>query len=141
MPRRPRTLHEQHDQPAHNWAHKTNRHERGYDSHWYAIAAHHKRTHPLCAACQRLGRVSPVAVTDHIVAQAFGGLTRADNLQSLCSDCNTRKTALESQLARKRRLTLDEQDAALFAVSSSGLHAIGNRWIVVRAAPRRIQEG
>lgn len=60
-----------------------------------------------CQMCLRLGIDTFVdlhgpnaGVCDHIVALEFGGTDDEGNLQTICQDCNKRKTHAESQRGR-----------------------------------------
>lgn len=50
-----------------------------------------ERDHRRCVVCGRSGRQTALHV-DHIVPWDQGGPTEADNLQTLCSDCNLGKS-------------------------------------------------
>lgn len=71
---------------------------RGYDSAWSRFAKVYRTQHPLCAACERQGRVAPTEQVDHIIPLTTWSGTKYDpvNLQGLCRSCHTRKTAAES---------------------------------------------
>jgi 5-methylcytosine-specific restriction enzyme A len=56
--------------------------------------------HPLCAECERQGRVRAAVEIDHIVALADGGPDLdADGIEGLCLPCHRKKSAEE----RRRR--------------------------------------
>lgn len=57
---------------------------------------------PLCAECQRAGRVTLASLRDHIKPLAEGGLDELSNTQGLCTDCHDAKTAAESLRGRRR---------------------------------------
>ena len=63
------------------------------------------RAHPLCAACERNGRVAAAAILDHVIALAEGGSDEPSNWQGLCQACSDAKTKDES--TRGRRLLID----------------------------------
>lgn len=50
---------------------------------------------PLCRHCAAKGRVRLATVPDHIKPLALGGTDTDDNIQCLCADCHTIKTAIE----------------------------------------------
>lgn len=52
---------------------------------------------PLCAECNRQGRITPARVVDHITPINEGG-ERYDfsNLQGLCDKCHNRKSGREA---------------------------------------------
>lgn len=58
---------------------------------WTRTAKHHKAVHPQCAACGAIADLE----TDHIVPLHKGGTDEWSNLQSLCHECHSRKTARE----------------------------------------------
>ena len=54
--------------------------------------------HPLCAECERQGRVTAATELDHVVALGQGGVANAyddTGLQGLCHVCHCAKTARE----------------------------------------------
>lgn len=53
-------------------------------------------SNPLCAECERNGRVSAVDEWDHIVPLWRGGSDTEANLQGLCRECHSQKTAQEA---------------------------------------------
>lgn len=61
---------------------------------WQRLRALHRRQQPLCVACERAGRLSPVEHVDHI--REHGGdwdlFIDPGNLQSLCESCHNTKT-------------------------------------------------
>ena len=73
-------------------------HERGYTSAWTKARAAYLASHPLCARCQRDGRVTAAGVVDHIVPHRGDKALFWDsdgNWQPLCKPCHDRKTATE----------------------------------------------
>lgn len=63
---------------------------------------------PLCRVCKAAGRVTLASVRDHIVPLAEGGQDMDDNVQPLCVDCHTEKTAAESRRGRGLASTDDQ---------------------------------
>ena len=57
---------------------------------------------PLCAECERQGRVRIATVRDHIIPLAEGGEDTAANSQGLCDECHKIKTAAEAARGKKR---------------------------------------
>jgi 5-methylcytosine-specific restriction endonuclease McrA len=53
--------------------------------------------HPLCVECQRVGKITPATVVDHITPINTGG-ARFDfnNLQGLCAHCHNKKSGREA---------------------------------------------
>lgn len=62
-----------------------------------AVAQRKRRltNEPLCRHCLAKDIVRPATVPDHITPLAFGGSDTDDNIQCLCEDCHTLKTAAE----------------------------------------------
>jgi len=60
-----------------------------------------RRDGGLCVHCRKSGRVSIATEVDHITPLFKGGTYDDDNLQSLCHDCHTDKTA--EDLGKKAR--------------------------------------
>lgn len=71
--------------------------QRGYGARWRSYRLVFLRSHPLCAECERQGRVTLATEVDHIKPH------RGDmklfwlhsNHQGLCKPCHSRKTATE----------------------------------------------
>jgi 5-methylcytosine-specific restriction protein A len=58
----------------------------------------HLRQHPFCEHCKRRGLATLATEVDHIQPiSAGGGILDADNLQSLCKPCHSRKTLNEQR--------------------------------------------
>ena len=55
--------------------------------------------HPLCAGCERQGRVTKATVVDHIIPHKGNPELFWDesNLQALCKSCHDRKTTREAR--------------------------------------------
>jgi 5-methylcytosine-specific restriction protein A len=51
---------------------------------------------PVCRACRRAWSVT----ADHIIPKARGGTDDESNLQGLCAQCHTAKTAGDAQAGR-----------------------------------------
>ena len=58
---------------------------------------------PLCAECERQGRITLATERDHIKSLAEGGLDEDSNVQGLCVPCHDAKSKSESQRGRSRR--------------------------------------
>ncbi len=71
--------------------------ERGYDARWRKARLRYLRQQPLCAECDRQGRLSAATVVDHKVPHKGDDdlFWNTDNWQSLCKQCHDRKTATE----------------------------------------------
>lgn len=66
-----------------------------------------RRDNGLCVHCQTAGRVSIATEVDHIIGLAQGGTHADSNLQSLCHDCHSTKTARDNGKRSKPRIGLD----------------------------------
>lgn len=71
--------------------------ERGYDSKWRTARQGYLAHHPLCAECQKHGRITPATVVDHIIPHKGNKklFWDHDNWQPLCKACHDAKTARE----------------------------------------------
>ena len=72
-------------------------HRMYYRKDWKIIRKTQLMKEPFCRECRRAGRIVPATDVDHIVPHR-GDLKlfySADNLQSLCHTCHSRKTAEE----------------------------------------------
>ena len=67
---------------------------RGYDAKWRRARKAFLDRNPLCAECQREGKLTPATVVDHIVPHRGDQRLFWDetNWQPLCKDCHDRKT-------------------------------------------------
>lgn len=67
-----------------------------YHTHrWTRLSRAFRTQHPLCAECQRKGRIAEAEVTDHIIPPWVEGVDfwDASNWQPLCRRCNLAKGA------------------------------------------------
>lgn len=66
-------------------------------SWWRRVSKHFRAAHPLCAECERQGKVTAAQVVDHITPHRENPNLFFDenNLQSLCSKCHGAKSARE----------------------------------------------
>jgi 5-methylcytosine-specific restriction protein A len=74
--------------------------ERGYSYRWKKYSRERLARFPICAACEASDRSTLAACTDHIRPISDAGerdplFWDADNHQSLCWPCHSRKTAKE----------------------------------------------
>ncbi len=74
---------------------RLNSNQRGYDSKWYRARGQFLAKHPICAQCEREGRITPATVVDHIIPHRGDRklFWDAGNWQPLCKRCHDRKTA------------------------------------------------
>jgi 5-methylcytosine-specific restriction protein A len=72
---------------------------RGYGSRWRRTRTAYLARHPLCGACQTLGRVVPATVVDHVVPHRGDERLLWDeaNWAALCKRCHDAKTAREDR--------------------------------------------
>ena len=66
-----------------------------YGGTWPCIRARFLAAHPLCAVCQKEGRVTAADEVHHIQPLSRGGTHAEDNLMALCKECHSRITARE----------------------------------------------
>lgn len=59
-------------------------------------------TNPLCAECERHGRVTLATQRDHIIPLAEGGPDDESNEQGLCAPCHEEKSLAEALRGRRR---------------------------------------
>lgn len=71
--------------------------QRGYTSRWRKLRGSFIAQNPLCAECQRMGKIKPATDVDHIIPHRGDEKLFYDwaNLQALCHKCHSRKTAKE----------------------------------------------
>lgn len=70
---------------------------RGYGSRWRTAARNFLRAHPICAECERQGRITAAVCVDHIKPHRGNWALFWDvsNWQPLCARCHSIKTAEE----------------------------------------------
>lgn len=70
--------------------------ERGYGARWQKVRKHFLKEFPLCAECERQGRLTAAAVVDHIVPHKGNKELFWDtrNWGPLCKTCHDRITVL-----------------------------------------------
>jgi len=73
---------------------------RGYGARWRRLRKIFLAAHPLCEDPYGIhasySEVSPSTDVDHIIARKDGGTDEWNNLQALCHECHSRKTAIEN---------------------------------------------
>jgi 5-methylcytosine-specific restriction protein A len=74
-----------------------NANSRGYNYKWQRYRAGFLQKHPLCAECEKQGRVTPATIVDHIIPHKGDTKLFWDkkNHQPLCKRCHDIKTARE----------------------------------------------
>lgn len=77
--------------------HRGSSRERGYTSKWEKFRKTFLAEHPLCVECLKHGRIKPATDVDHIVPHKgdMNKFWNLKNLQALCHECHSRKTAIE----------------------------------------------
>ena len=70
---------------------------RGYGHKWRQAREAFLRAHPLCAECERHGRLTPATDVDHIVPHRgdMGRFWDSTHWHQLCARCHSSKTASE----------------------------------------------
>lgn len=68
-------------------------HARGYDRRWRRVRSAVLAARPLCAECERAGRITPATDVHHRTPRRAGGEDALDNLEPLCHACHSRITA------------------------------------------------
>lgn len=73
---------------------RDNAYERGYSSQWQKARKQFLAKRPLCAECERIGKLTPATVVDHIKPHRGDKVLFWDesNWQPLCKKCHDRKT-------------------------------------------------
>ncbi|MBK8772848.1 MAG: HNH endonuclease [Rhizobiales bacterium] len=66
---------------------------RGYGSRWQRVRMMYLQAHPLCAMCEKSGRVSQATDVHHVEKKRDGGPDMAENLMALCHVCHSKITA------------------------------------------------
>ena len=67
-----------------------------HTTRWRVLRKKQLNDYPLCAMCERMGRVTAAVMVDHKISIAEGGdMWHPDNLQSLCNHCHRIKTNKE----------------------------------------------
>jgi 5-methylcytosine-specific restriction protein A len=71
--------------------------ERGYNYRWQKVRLAYLNRHPLCAECERAGKIVPANVVDHIIPHKGNQslFWNVSNWQPLCKQCHDIKTASE----------------------------------------------
>lgn len=83
--------------------------ERGYNSAWSRLSREWRKANPLCVYCERMGKVTPAEVVDHI-EPLNGDMTRlldTTGIQSLCKRCHDSVKQTEEKSGYLRGATKD----------------------------------
>jgi len=64
-----------------------------YGRTWEKVRALYLSQYPLCAECQKAGRLTPALEVHHIIPLSKGGTHDSRNLMALCVSCHSRTTA------------------------------------------------
>jgi len=75
---------------------RPNAFRRGYDARWERLRQLKLKEEPLCRSCLALGIATPATQVDHIIEKPIDVPAwdyDLDELQSLCIECHSRKTA------------------------------------------------
>lgn len=62
----------------------------------------------LCQPCLRAGRYTEAQEVDHIIPLAKGGTSEPAQLQSICVECHTKKTLIESGVSVSAKKEIGE---------------------------------
>ena len=74
--------------------------QRGYNSRWQKARLTFLARHPLCAECERQGKVTAATVVDHVIPHKGDQVLFWDsenNWAALCASCHSRATATFDQ--------------------------------------------
>jgi len=66
-----------------------------YGPAWRKIRNRYLQAHPLCALCEKNGKLQPAQEVHHIVPLGNGGTHADENLMSLCTRCHSTISARE----------------------------------------------
>ncbi|MDH0745743.1 HNH endonuclease [Pseudomonas sp. GD03842] len=82
---------------------KATAHQRGYGYKWQKAREGWLRHHPLCAYCEREGRVTEATVVDHIKAHRgdMALFWNRSNWMSLCATCHSSVKQREENAQRR----------------------------------------
>ena len=75
-------------------------------SRWHRLSRRYRAMHPLCAECQRNGRIEPATCVDHVIPWPVCGEERffdETNLQPLCYKCNHDKGLKDKKIIQEWR--------------------------------------
>lgn len=71
--------------------------KRGYDRKWQKYRKRYLAVHPVCVRCEKMGRITPATVVDHIEPHRgdYDLFWDLGNHQAMCKRCHDIKTATE----------------------------------------------
>lgn len=77
---------------------RPNSNARGYTYRWRKVRKNYLMRHPLCAECERQGRITAATVVDHIIPHKNDPVRMwsESNFQALCASCHDHKTGTEA---------------------------------------------
>ena len=83
---------------------RANAYERGYSSQWQKARKQFLAKNPLCAECERTGKLTQATVVDHIKPHRGDKMLFWDekNWQPLCKKCHDRKTGSSDRYSEYR---------------------------------------
>lgn len=137
MPRMPGTLgSNQRQQSRYSDKFRLSAAKRGYGRDWRALRQKFLRANPLCAQCEKRGRIKPAVEVDHIIPLTQGG-PRMDprNLQALCRPCHSSKTVREDGGFGRPVKPVGDRGVATFELLE------GDRAVKVDSRAREIEGG
>lgn len=88
--------------PRQDWAKKVDAPKRMTGRKLQAARARLFTANPLCAECERAGRVRLATQRDHVIALTDGGADDDSNVQGLCDPCHEEKSLGERLRAQRR---------------------------------------
>ncbi|EAO1993181.1 HNH endonuclease [Salmonella enterica] len=78
------------------WQPGKSKQQRGYGGNWPSIRLRIlQRDKYLCQSCLRQGIATSATSVDHIIPKSHGGTDNDSNLEAICRDCHSTKTARE----------------------------------------------
>jgi 5-methylcytosine-specific restriction protein A len=95
------------DRPRQTWADSPTGPSPYASAAWKRLRVAWLRAHPLCATCEKQGRLRAASEVDHVIPHCGSRLLFWDrsNLASICASCHSSKTSREvnARIAQRRR--------------------------------------